>query len=373
MKFTINRDEFIKALLNVTKVVQIKNVNPILTTVKMVLDNSGLNLTGSNGDLSISETIPLFKGDYEIIRDVRQGGVLVNAKVISDIACKFIGNELTFEIVDSSIAKIANEKTVYNLNTIRVEEYPDIDFSKTGSLLKFKKQDFIDSVNEVAFAAATKETRPILTAINFLGENNTLTLTATDGARLASKHLDIEIQNKFNANIPSKTLVESLKSISDEEYVNLYVSDKKILIELKNCLIVSRLTSGEYPVIRNIIPKNFFYILEVNASEFLNAIDRISVLSIEQENIVKITMTEAKIEISSKSQQMGSAVESLNVFKYQGERLEISFNAAFVASAIRALKSEDVVLSFIGEMKPFTVTNKNNSNIVQVITPVRTY
>lgn len=133
MKFTINRDEFIKALLNVTKIVQAKNVNPILTNVKMVLDNSGLNLTGSNGDLSISETIPLFKDDREIIRDVRQGGILVNAKVISDIARRFVGNELTFELVDNSIAKIANEKTVYNLNTIRVDEYTDIDFSKTGT------------------------------------------------------------------------------------------------------------------------------------------------------------------------------------------------------------------------------------------------
>ncbi len=373
MKFTINRDEFIKALLNVTKIVQAKNVNPILTNVKMVLDNSGLNLTGSNGDLSISQTIPLFKDDREIIRDVRQGGILVNAKVISDIARRFVGNELTFELIDNSVAKIANEKTVYNLNTIRVDEYTDIDFSKTGTFLKFKKQEFIDSVNEVSFAAATKETRPTLTAINFLGENNTLTLTATDGARLASKHLDINIQNKFNANIPSKMLIESLKSIGDEEFVNLYISDKKVLIELDNCLIVSRLTSGEYPVIRNIIPKNFFYVLDVNASEFLNAIDRISVLSIEQENIVKITMTEAKVQISSKSQQMGSAVESLNVFKYQGERLEISFNASFVSSAIRALKSEDVTLSFIGEMKPFTVTDKSNQNIIQVITPVRTY
>ncbi len=373
MKFTINKDEFTKSLLNVTKIIQNKNVNPVLTMVKMVLDNSGLNLTGSNGDLSISETIPLFKGEKEIIRDVRQGGVLVNAKVISDIARKFIGNELTFELVDDSIAKIANEKTTYNLNTVRVDEYSDIDFSKTGSLIKFKKSDFIDSVNEVAFAAATKETRPTLTAINFLSENNSLTLTATDGARLASKHLDVEIQNKFNANIPSKTLIESLKSITNEEFINLYISDKKVLIELENCLIVSRLTIGEYPVIRNIIPKNFFYVLEVNASEFLNAIDRISVLSFEQENIIKITMTEAKVEISSKSQQIGTAVESLNVFKYQGERLEISFNASFVTSAIKALKSEDITLSFIGEMKPFTVTDKSNTNIIQVITPVRTY
>jgi DNA polymerase III subunit beta len=373
MKFTINKDEFIKGLLNVTKIVQPKNVNPILTTVRMILDNSGLNLTGSNGDLAITQTIPLFRGDKEIIRDVRQGGVLVNAKIISDIARKIDGNEITFELIDDSVAKIANEKTCFKLNSIRVEEYQDIDFSKTGSAIKFKRVDYINAINEVAFAAAIKDTRPTLTAINFLGENNTLTLAATDGARLASKKMDLEITNRFNANIPSKALVESTKSLTDEEFVTLYISDKKVLIELKDCEIVSRLISGEYPSIRNIIPKTFYYYLEVNANELINAMDRISLLSNEQEKVVKITMTETKVEVSSSSQQVGSAVETLNVFKYQGERLEISFNSDFVTNAIRSLKSEDVLISFIGEMKPFTVTNKNDSNTIQVITPVRTY
>ncbi len=373
MKFTINKDEFVKSLLNITKIIQPKNINPILTNVKLVLDNVGLNLTGSNGDLSITQNIPLFKGDREIIRDVKPGGCLINAKILSDIARKIDGTELYFELIDNSVAKISNGKSIFKLNTVNVEEYTDIDFSKNGTIVKFTKDKFINSINEVAFAVAVKETRPILTAINFYGENNSLTMTATDGARLATKNLSIDIENKFNANIPSKTLLEALKSITDEEFINLYISDKKVLIELKNCLIISRLTSGDYPSIKNLIPKNYFYILDVNASEFLGAIERVSLISQENESVVKLIMTENSVEISSKSQAMGSAVEKLNVFKYEGERLEISFRANFVTSAIRALKSEDVTLSFVGEMKPFVVTNKNDPNLVQVITPVRTY
>lgn len=372
MRFIINKDEFIKSILNVIKVIQPKNINPILINLKLVLDNSGLTLTGSNGDLSIEEVIPLFKGDREIIRDVRPGGCLINAKLISDIVRKIDGNEISFELIDNSVAKIANDKSVFKLNTIQVEEYSDIDFSKSGILLRFKKEDFVNSINEVAFAVAVKETRPTLTAINFFGENNLLVMTATDGARLATKHLNINIETKFNANVPAKTLIEVIKSISDEEFVEVYISDKKILVELKNCIIISRLTSGDYPNLKNIIPKNFFYVLDVNASEFLNAIDRISLISQENESVVKLLMTESKVEISSRSQLLGSANENLNVFKYQGERLEISFKANYVISAIRALKSEDVTLSFIGEMKPFTVTNKNDPNLIQVITPVRT-
>lgn len=373
MKFTINREEFIKGLLNVCKIVQPKSINPILTNVKLVLDNLGLNLTGSNGDLSISQTIPLFIDDKEIIRDVRQGSVLVNAKIITDIARKISGKELTFELLDESVAKIANDKTVFKLNTIRAEEYQDIDFEKDGTKIVLKKDDFLNAVNQVSFAASLKDSRPILTAINFSGENDILNLTATDGARLASRKVNVAIKDRFSVNIPSKALIEATKSITNEEEIELFINDKKIVIVLKDTLIVSRLISGEYPNTKNIIPHDFFYFLEVNSNEFLEAMDRISLLSVERENVVKITMTESKVEISSKSQQIGSAVESLNTFKFQGERLEISFNSEFVSNAIRALKSQDVMISFIGEMKPFTVTNKNDDSVIQLITPIRTY
>lgn len=373
MKFTINKDEFIKSLLNVCRIISPKPVNPILQNVKLVLDNNGLALTGSNGDISISEIIPLFKNDKEIIRDVKQGSILINAKIICDIVRKIDGNEITFELLDDSVAKIANDRTVFKLNSIRAEEYQDIDFTKTGTNLKIKRTDFVDAVNQVSFAASTKDTQTILTAINFTGEAGILTLTATDGARLALRKLNVDIQERFSANIPSKTLIETLKSITDEDVIELFISEKKILFVLKNCVVVSRLIGGEYPNTRNIIPKSFFYFLEVNANELINAMDRVSLLSVDRENVIKISMSDSKVEISSKSQQYGSAVESLNLFKYQGERLEISFNSAYVTSAIRAVKSEDVLISFIGEMKPFTVTNKTDQNVIQIITPVRTY
>jgi len=373
MKFTINKDEFAKGLLNVCKIIQPKSVNPILQNVKLVLDNNGLSLTSSNGDLSISEIIPLFRNDKEIIRDVRQGSILVNAKIICDIVRKIDGNEVTFELLDESVVKIANNRTTFKLNSIRSEEYQDIDFSENGTEIKIKKNDFVDSINQVIFAASVKENPAILTTINFNGEAGILTLTATDGARLATKKLNVDIQERFAINIPSKALAEVLKSITDEDTINLFISDKKVLFVLKDSLIVSRLIGGEYPNTRNIIPKAFFYFLEVNANELLNAMDRVSLLSVDRENVIKISVSDNKVEISSKSQQYGSAVESINLFKFQGERLEISFNSVYVASAIRAVKSEDVLISFIGEMKPFTVTNKADQSIIQIITPVRTY
>ena len=372
-KFIINRDQFSKSLTNVTKIIQNKSVNPILSNVKIDLNETGLVLIGSNGDISITTKIPLFINDRQIIRDISYGSTLVNAFLLTEIVKRIDGDEISFEIVDDSIAKIETEKSNFKLNSVRSEEYLDIDFSKEGAKITLSSQDFIDSINQVSFAASVKDTRPSLTAVNLESDTSKLIFTATDGARLAKKELNIQIQERLNANIPSKTLNEVLRSITTEQFIEIYISDKKALFVLNNTIISSRLINGEYPNTKNIIPRSFYYLLEINASEFVSAMERVSLFSIEKDSVVKLTMNEEKVEVSSKSQQVGSAVETISNFRYKGERLEISFNSEYVKSAIRSLKGTDVLLSFLGEMKPFTVTDKNDDSIVQLITPVRPY
>ena len=101
--------------------------------------------------------------------------------------------------------------------------------------------------------------------------------------------------------------------------------------------------------------------------------ERVSLFSTERENVIKLTMTNEYVEVSSKSLQVGSAVERIKSFDFNGERLEISFNSEFVKSAIKSLDVEEVTINFLGEMKPFTVVNKDDDSVIQLITPVRTY
>ena len=84
-------------------------------------------------------------------------------------------------------------------------------------------------------------------------------------------------------------------------------------------------------------------------------------------------MSEDGIEISAKSQQVGSATERIDVFKYDGQELRVSFNSEFVVAAVKALNCEDVTFAFVGEMKPFVVKNASDDSIIQIVTPVRTY
>lgn len=372
MKFIIDKEEFLKGITSAGRVAQHK-IDPLLANLKFDLFEDHLEITGSNGTLTICTRIEAIKGDKEIIRDIEEGSILINARLISEIVKRFEGQEVLFEILDDTMAKIESENSSFKLSSIRAEEYREIDLALDGIKVTVPANEFIDAVNQVGFCASEKSSRPTLTAVNVECNSSSLIFVATDGARLGKKELSVENNDLFNVNIPAKSLFEAIKTITNEETINLYVGDKKVAFEFNDTIVTTSLIGGEYPNVKNIIPRSFYYFLEVNAAEFLRAIDMGAITSGDRENIVKVTMEEGRVTITSKSQQSGSSEVRLDLFKYTGERLEMSFNCAYVSNAIRALKSQDVLLSFVGEMKPFTVTNKNDESVIQLITPVRTY
>ena len=374
MRFVIKRDEFLKALLIAGRAVNSKSsAVPVLANLKLELDDKGLSITGSNYELTIKTTVPYTRNDVEIIRNAKEGATLVNAKIITDMARKIDVEEINFEVVDSTIAVITAGKIKYNLNCIKANEYPDIDLEPNGIQINLTHTEFSSLVSQTAFAASLKEQRPILTAINLEAADGVLTATTTDSARLARKQISISTDLRFSANVPAKMMVEVDHLLEGAEAVKVALSDKKALFEFESTVVATRLIAGDYPNTKNIVPRITNYALEVNASDFLKAIDRVNILSIDRENVVDLYLSEDVVEISAKSTQVGSASEKLDVFKFSGSNLQISFNSEFVSSAIKALNSEDVTFLFVGEMKPFVIKNPEDESVIQIVTPVRTY
>ena len=374
MRFIIRRDEFLKGLLVAGRAVNSKSsAIPVLSNLKLELDEKGLSITGSNYDLTIKTTIPYTRNEVELIRNVQEGTTLVNTKIITDMARKIDSEEISFEVVDSTIAVITAGKIKYNLNCIKANEYPDIDLEPNGILINLTRLEFSSLVSQTSFAASLKEQRPILTAINLEAADGVLTATATDSARLARKQISISTDLRFSANVPSRMMVEVDHLLEGVDSLRIALSDKKALFEFENTVIATRLIAGEYPNTKNIVPRVTNYALEVNASDLMKAIDRVNILSIDRENVVDLSLSDSAVEISAKSTQVGSASEKIEVFKFEGSNLQISFNSEFVLSAIKALNSEDVTFLFVGEMKPFVVKNPEDESVIQIVTPVRTY
>ena len=374
MRFIIKRDELLKAINIANRAVNSKSsAVPVLANLKFDLDERGLSITGSNYELTIKTTIPYERDGEEVIRNYQEGSTLVNSKIISDMARKIDTEEISFEVIDSTIAVITAGKIKYNLNCIKAEEYPDVDLEPTGVQINLTHIEFSSLVSQTAFAASLKEQRPILTAINLEANDGVLTATATDSARLARKQLPISTDLQFSANVPAKMMVEIDHLLESADSLKVSLSEKKALFSFANTVIATRLIAGEYPNTKNIVPRVTNYSLQVNASDLLKAIDRVNILSIDRENVVDFYLDEDQIEISAKSTQVGSASEKIENFKFEGSNLQISFNSEFVSSAIKALNSEDVTFLFVGEMKPFVIKNPEDESTIQIVTPVRTY
>ena len=374
MRFIVRRDEFLKALLIAGRAVNSKSsAMPELSNLKFLLSDEGLFITGSNYELTIQTKIPFSINDVEVIRNFDFGETLINAKIITDMARKIESEEISLEVIDSTIALISGGRIKYNLNCIKADEYPDIDLEATGTQIQLTNAEFLSLVDQTAFAASTKEQRPILTAMHLEADAGILTATATDSARMAKKSIPVAADLHFSANVPAKMMVEISRLLEASSKVECAFSDKKALFSFENTVVATRLVAGEYPNTKNIVPRVTNYVLEVNAADLAKAIDLANILSVDRENVVDLLMTGDMVEVSAKSTQAGSATNKLDTFKFEGNNLQISFNSEFVLSAIRALGCEDVTFLFVGEMKPFVIKNAEDESVIQIVTPVRTY
>ena len=371
MKFTIDRSKFLKLLSTVNVAIGQKSPTPAFLNFKLEINESGLVVTGSDNDITIQSVLPFVVDDKEVISNYTFGSTLISAKYLIEIIRRLDSAVVSLEIIDDVIVQISDSKSHFQLNSMKAEEYPDLDLTVSGVKVTFKSEDYKKIVVQTAFAASTKEVRPILTAVNAKSDGRKAEFVATDSYRLAKKSFDVA-SNAFEANIPVKALTEVSKLIENED-VTLNITNNKVVFQFANTVVFSRLINGDFPKTSRMIPNNYPYVLKVNGAKFIDAMQRVSLLAVERERIVKLSLSENGVEVSSKSEQIGSANETIELYQYEGGRFDISFNVDYVSDAIKAAQSEDVVLSFAGEMNAFRVTSSEDESIVQIITPVRSY
>ncbi len=371
MRLTINKEEFLKGLVTAGHAIGAKSANPVLMTFKLEMTSRGLEITGSDNDITVFTLVPLAIGETEIIRNAASGAILLNARVLSELLKKIDSAEVTIEVVDGSVAKLSDGKSEFKLNCIDAAQYPDVVLEESENSFELSAKTLTELVDQTSFAAPIKSSRPVLTGIFLKAAGGRLTATASDSARLSRKCVDIPANIAFATNVPAKTLTTVVRMLEGYDKVRMSCFPDKTIFAFGSTLVSCSVLSGEYPINDHIIPTTFNYYLETNALELLSAIERIGVLNADRAPVVKLTMTRDRVEVSTRSDATGSGTECLENFQYTGERLEISFNSTFVADAVKAVRGQDVIISFLGEMKPFMVKNPKDDSIIEVVTPMR--
>ena len=370
MQFKILRSELLTALNKVSRAVSNKSPLPVLTGIKFELNENSLVLTGSDSDITIQTFIPC---DNDRLTMIRPGSVVLSGHYIFEIIRKIESEYIDIQIIDGTLTEIRGEQSHFNLNGIKAIDYPTIDLTKNGEHFKLDAYILKTIVSQTVFATSVDESRPILTGLNLRAKDGKLTCLATDSYRLARKVINIDENLSFNITIPAKSLIEISRIIEKVEDINLYVSDRKLLFVLGPVTMLTRLIDGAFPDTNRLVPESFLYELTVSSHDLTGAIGRASLLTNDANNIVKLSMNENEVIISSESQEIGSVKEKIESAFYTGSPLKIAFSSKYVIDAIRAISQDKIKISFNGDMRPFVITSEKDESILQLILPVRTF
>lgn len=378
MRFIIQRDRLVQSVQDVMKAVTSRTTIPILTGIKIVATTEGVTLTGSDSDISIESFIPKEEEGNEIAEIKQVGAIVLQAKFFSEIVKKLPMDTVEIHVENQLQTVIHSGKSEFKLNGLDAEEYPLLPQITEENIFKIPTDLLKAMVRQTVFSVSTSETRPILTGVNWKVENSELTCIATDSHRLALRkaQIETEISENYNVVIPGKSLSELSKILDDNnEPVEIVITENQVLFKAKHLLFFSRLLEGNYPDTSRLIPTESKTDVIVNTKEFLQAIDRASLLAREgRNNVVKFTTIDGGIiEISSNTPEIGNVVEELQSEAIEGDELKISFSAKFMMDALKTLEGTEIKISFTGAMRPFVIRPINDDSILQLILPVRTY
>lgn len=371
MHFRISKKEFYSSIQTVARAISSFSPLPALSGIKFEVKENEMYLTGSDSDVSIQTMLSTNKSYLLDIK--RTGAIAIEAKYILEIVRKIDADIIEIEILEKSLTKISGNSAEFIINGMLASEYPIIDFFKPSQAFTIDAESLKNAISQTSFAASDKETRPVLTGVNLSCKDNKIEMVATDSYRLARKLLSVQESLNFDITIPAKSLNEVSKTIDHDGTMEIAVSDKKVQFIFEDTIIQTRLIDGKYPETKKLIPEHFEYTLVVDSKEILGAIDRASFIKSDGISIIKLSMNENSSILSTKSIEVGSSTEELNVADYHGHSLEISFNGRFVFDAIKAIGSTEVKFSFSGEMKPFVITSMQDETIIQLVLPLRTH
>ena len=249
-----------------------------------------------------------------------------------------------------------------------------------GIATKVEAEALRQSISHVAFAAATEESRPVLTGVQAEFDESKLTLAAADGFRLSVHNISLlsAVDEKTAVIIPARALNELSRFLTDhEEPVEITVNQQKsqILFRLKNIEMVSQLIQGAFPNYSQLIPQSYETRAVIDVAEFLRATRMSSIFARDGSGIVRLIITPGvelapgKMAVSARSEEVGDNVGEIDAM-VDGETAKIAFNAKYLAEVLGVLRQNQVALEVTNPSSPGVIRPVGVDNYVHVVMPM---
>ncbi|MCW1886790.1 DNA polymerase III subunit beta [Luteolibacter flavescens] len=362
MKFSISKEALLEGLQKVQHVVSTRTTLPILSNVLLVAKNGRLTFTTTDLDVGITGSVEA--------KIEREGATTLPAKRLVNIVRELPASEVEITVDAKNIASIQSGPSFFKIIGLGQDDFPPLPDFEGAKEFRMPQQLLRDGLKKTSYAISTDETRYVLNGIYTSFRDGKLTLVATDGRRLAmvENDLDFPATHETDVIVPTKAVQELQRLLGEAGEVLIRLSDSQISFSIGEHLLISKLIEGNYPNYRQVIPGDSTERVELPRESTLDTVRRVSLLSSDKSNSVKLVFGENVVEVTANSPDVGEARETMEV-AYGGKAMQIAFNPEFLMAPLRNLESETVYLDLIDEMSPGVV--RIDGSFLYVIMPMR--
>ena len=364
MEIEVTQEKLSKALNTVSRVAGNRSTLPVLNNVLIRVDEKKVSLTTTNLDMAVVDYLP--------VSSAKDGVVTVPARLLAEFVSNLPrGEVIKINAKDTKVTVSAGKYTSVVNGTLADDfpELPEIDESK-AVVFKLGVDDFKTALNQVIIASSNDLTRPALTGVCFNTIDSELAIAATDGYRLAEKKLVDKVESEVSAIVPTNSLQEVMRSISDDmDEVEISFSDDLVRFRLGEVEIISKLIDASFPDYRKLIPRD-------------NDIE----ITVKRDELIRVTKLAAlfakgvggSIVCEAKDSGVFSVKSVANEFGENDSEIEtpvdkngkVTLNSRFLIDALNSLEEDEIIFKFADRIAPVLLENKKSKNYTHIVMPL---
>lgn len=338
MRLSITREQLERGLSGVATAIPSRTTLPVLSNILLQADGEALRLSGTDLDLAVSVSVPAEVSG--------EGAVTVPAKKLVEITRELAEAPVHISAEGDQV-RIECGKSRFKLYGLPEDEFPafpEVDFAESWRMTAAGLQELISCTS---FAASSEESRPILNGVLWQVRKERTAMVATNGHRLAKMQWELEGTEAPEADliVPPKALHQVERLYGPEDELEIARSENHLAFRSADRLVYTRLIEGPYPNYEQVIPKDNDKEAVANRAAFEAAVRRMAVVASDQTHRVRLTLGDGVVRFRVQTPDLGEGEDELAV-DYEGEALEIGFNATYLLEVFRHMPDEDVRMTF---------------------------
>jgi len=370
MELVVSKADLLRELQLFQGIVERKNTIPILANVLIDAEEDHLSLLATDLEVGLrsrcaaSITTP--------------GTITIPAKKLFEIVRSLPETDIRIES-DEGAVKVAADRFSSRMQTLPKEDFPVLPEPDLSTKVMLPRAELREMITKTQFAITAEDTRYFLNGALFVIEPKGLLLVATDGHRLAMISAQRGKKTKKNSGtkeqviLPKKTLLELGRLMADGESEIGYVKgENHLFFSVGSRVLISRMIDGQFPAYEKVLPKDNDKKVVFERERLMSAVKRVALLSNERSRVVKFEIGKNSVQVVSNSPEIGEAREEL-LIDYEGESVQICFNAQYVLDFLGAVQTDTVELGFKDEMTQAIMRPEgmDDYNYQYVIMPMR--